>query len=330
MRLLAMGAVAVGLFGLALSDDCAAQDWWPGPTPQDIRDANMKKRRVKFPNEQDLKKMEKAAPDKAPARPAKPRRVLSWGRLWTHAGNAFAEEAVKMLGKKTGAFEVVASDDPRLLLPESLKKFDAIFLNNLHDQQPFLPLDWRKLRRDPQHPAKRLDKAIKQSILEFIMEDGKGVAGVHGAIAALKDWKEFGEMMGGFHVGHYGGRHVIKADDPGHPINACFEGKPFKIGDECYIPGPFSRREVRVLLSLDLTQMKAPAEKNEWLKKVMEGREDDYPISWIRKYGRGRSFYCGLGHSPNTYLDPLFLRHLLAGIQFVIGDLPGETAPSVK
>lgn len=44
-----------------------------------------------------------------------------WGRLWTHWGNAFCEEAVKIIGSKSGAFEVVATDDPRALPPENLQ-----------------------------------------------------------------------------------------------------------------------------------------------------------------------------------------------------------------
>ena len=62
----------------------------------------------------------------------------------------------------------------------------------------------------------------------------------------------------------------------------------------------------------------------------MEGRPRDYAISWVKRYGQGRVFYCGLGHMPSTCANPLFLRHVLAGIQFVIGDLPGDTTPSEK
>jgi type 1 glutamine amidotransferase len=294
-------------------------------------EAKLKEERVQRPGPQDLKKIEEAAPPEAPAKPARPRKVLVWGRLWTHAGNAFAEEAVKILGRKTGAFEAVASDDPRLLLPDSLKTFDAVFFNNLHDRQPFLPLDSTALPKGKQAEAQRIDKAVKDSILQFVMEAGKGVAGVHGAIAALKDWPEFGEMMGAFHGGHWGGPQVLKLDDPDHPVNACFGGKPFRIADECYVAGPpYSRSKVRVLLSLDLTQVPDPAEKADWLKQAMKGRERDYAISWVKAHGKGRVFYCCLGHMPNVYTNPLFLRHVLAGIQFAIGDLPGGTAPSEK
>ena len=77
-----------------------------------------------------------ALPDKPLAAPLKPRKLLCWGRHWTHMANAFTEETVKILGRKTGAFEVVATDDPQLLLPERLQNFDAIFLNSLHDRCP--------------------------------------------------------------------------------------------------------------------------------------------------------------------------------------------------
>ncbi|HUT37496.1 MAG TPA: ThuA domain-containing protein [Planctomycetota bacterium] len=312
---------------------------WPGPTPPEIREALMKKRFSRRPAERELQQIEAAAPDKAPAAPAKPRRVLCYGRLWTHLANAFTEESVKIFGRKTGAFEVVAGDDPRLLLPESLKTFDALFLNGLHDPQPFLPLNWKTLPPDELAAAKKLDTEIKQSILAFVMEDGKGIAGIEGSIAALGDWKEFGEMMGAFYNGHYRGKHVYKVEEPKHPVAACLEGKDIELDDQSYLPGPpYSRKKVRVLLSLDLTKTPDPTtnEKQAWLKGHEKrqvdytGREKDYAISWVRQHGKGRVFYCSLGVDWRTYLNPAFLRYLLAGIQFAIGDLPGDTTPSEK
>jgi len=179
---------------------------WPGPTPPEIRDALIKMRNGTLPAGQDLKKIEAASPDRAPATPAKLRRVLCWGRLWRHPCNAFTEETVKILGRKTKAFEVVAGDEPRFLLPESLKGFDALFLNGLHDPQPFLPLDWKTL------PPGELDAARKQSLLDFVAKDGKGLADIEGPIAALQDWEEFGQMMGAFYNGHCRGEHVYRVE----------------------------------------------------------------------------------------------------------------------
>ncbi len=190
-------------------------------------------------------------------------------------------------------------------------------LNNIHEPSPFLPADIAKLDRERQDAAGKLDAAVKSSILEFVRE-GKGVAGIHAATAAFGGWPEYLEMIGGVYAGHIEEDVTIRLDDPGHPVNAAFDGKPFAIRDEVYIfGGPFSRKGVRVLASLDLERMKDPGKR----------ADKDYAVSWVRAYGKGRVFYTTLGHAPETYWNPVFLRHLLAGVQFAIGDLPGETAP---
>jgi type 1 glutamine amidotransferase len=292
----------------------------PGPTPQEAREAKMKAKNVRAPNKQELEKMEAAAPDKAPAKPAKRRRVLVWGHAWTHLPNPFAEEALRILGRKTGAFEAVVSDDPRLLLPDRLGQFDALVMNNIHEHEPFLPDDLAKRSKEQQEAARKFDQAIKKSILDFVA-GGKGLAGTHAATAACQRWREYGEMMGGYYGGHIMQDVVIKLDDPDHPVNACFEGKVWRVHDEVYIfREPYSRKKLRVLLSLDLSQMADPGKRP----------DKDYAISWVRRYGKGRVFYCTLGHCPKTYWNPLFLRHFLAGMQFVLGDLKADAAPSVK
>jgi len=55
--------------------------------------------------------------------------------------------------------------------------------------------------------------------------------------------------------------------------------------------------------------------------------DQDYPITWVRTWGKGCVLYCSLGHAPATYWNPLFLEHVLAGIQFACGDLQADAAP---
>jgi type 1 glutamine amidotransferase len=310
---------------------------WPGPTPPDIRDSLVSSRRIFRPTQQELARIEAIAPDRPAAPCAKPRKLLVWGRLWTHLCNPFTEETVKILGKKTGAFEIVATDDPQMLLPENLKGFDAIFLNGLHDPTPFLPPWLKEMPPEQQAAARELDQKVKQGILKFVGEDGKGIAGIEGSICALRDWKEFGELMGAFYNGHYVGNFVIRVEDPAHPLTACFGGQPFRVFDQAYVPGPpYSRKNLRVLLSLDLTQTPDPTAdpKMAWLKEAVKrleastGREKDYPISWVKPYGKGRVFYVSLGVQKAPYFSPLFLQYLLAGTQFALGDMPCNVTPS--
>ncbi|MGA2617231.1 MAG: ThuA domain-containing protein [Thermoguttaceae bacterium] len=311
---------------------------WPGPTPPEQREAMLKKTFVFRVSPQDSKEMEKLAPDKPLVAPLKPRKLLCWGRHWTHMANSFAEEAVKILGRKTGAFEVLATDDPQVLLPEKLKDFDAIFFNSLHDRCPFLPPWLNDMPKEEQAAAQELDQKIKQSILKFVGEDGKGIAAIEGAIAAHQDWKEWGELMGAFYAGHYTARLAIKVADPAHPLTACLVGQDYRVMDNAYIPGPpYSRQKVRVLLTLDLTQTPEPTEdpKSAWLKPSVKNLEEstgrkEYPISWIKPYRKGRVFYFSEGVQRAPYSSPLFLRYLLAGIQFATGDLAADTTPSAK
>lgn len=266
--------------------------------------------------------------------------MLLWGRVWRHLANPLTEDAVKILARKTGAFEVVVSDDPRALLPEGLKDFDAIFFTGLHDPEPFQP-PWgvKDLPAAERDAALALDQQVKASILKFVGEDGKGIAAIEGALAALHKWKDYGELMGAFYAGHYVQNLVIKVEDPAHPLTACFEGGPYSIHDQAYVPGPpYSRKKLRVLLSLDMSKTADPVAdpKMAWLrpnvKKLAEytGRADDYPISWVKPYGKGRVFYCSLGVQKAPYSSPPFYRYLLGGIQFATGDLAADMTPSEK
>jgi hypothetical protein len=98
---------------------------------------------------------------------------------------------------------------------------------------------------------------------------------------------------------------------------------------------PDFRKGLRVLLTLDLEKMADPSKRRNGGVRVeiygggatpdLSIREDgDYVISWVRRYGKGRVFYCSLGHEPSSYYNPHVLRHYLAGIQFALGDLEAD------
>jgi hypothetical protein len=47
---------------------------------------------------------------------------------------------------------------------------------------------------------------------------------------------------------------------------------------------------------------------------------DDHPMAWYHEYDGGRAFYTELGHVEESYTDENYLKHLLGGIQYAIGD----------
>jgi len=264
-----------------------------------------------------LKRIETAIPAKAFVRPRKSRKLLIFDLNVGYGGHASiptANMAFKLMGQKTGAFETEISRDPLVFKPENLKQFDAIFLNNTVGN----------LFEDP---------ALRKSLIEFVYGGG-GLLGVHGTTVAFthwpgarEDWPEFGIMLGARGANHYDSKeHVfIKLDDPAHPINKPFGGKDFEYRDEFFrVHGPYSRKRVRVLFSIDTdkTKFKGQPRGNCF-------REDnDYALAWVRNYGRGRVFYCTIAHNPYVFWDSKMLQFYLAATQFAMGDLDAPTIPS--
>jgi hypothetical protein len=62
-------------------------------------------------------------------------------------------------------------------------------------------------------------RAGKKSLLDFVA-GGKGLAGCHAATDCLYNWKEYGDMMGGYFQGHPFGNIVVKLDDAKSPLMA--------------------------------------------------------------------------------------------------------------
>ncbi|MHC4166566.1 MAG: ThuA domain-containing protein [Planctomycetota bacterium] len=266
------------------------------------------------------RRVEAAIPSRAPARPRKRRRLLIFELNVGYGGHRSiptASLAFTLMGKKTGAFETVISRDPSVFEPESLRQFDAVFLNNTVGN----------LFTDP---------ALRQSLLEFVYGGG-GLMGVHGTSVAFtqwpgarEDWPEFGIMLGARGASHRDSdEHVIiKLDDPDHPVNRPFGGRSYDYRDEFFrIHGPYSRDRVRVIQSID-------TEKTDMNQGTARGNcvrdDNDYAVAWVRQYGRGRVFYCTFAHNPYVFWDPKMLEFYLAATQFALGDLPGPTIPSNK
>lgn len=45
----------------------------------------------------------------------------------------------------------------------------------------------------------------------------------------------------------------------------------------------------------------------------------DHPMSWYHSFDGGRSFYTNMGHTDETFSEPLFLDHVWAGLQYATG-----------
>ena len=300
-------------------------------------------------NDGDIQKMTDAMPAKAPA---KPHKVLVYSHCggFRHGSIPVGNKCFEIMGEKTGAFQAVVSDDLANFEPDKLKEFDGVLLNNctgelftlkgprkprkpdrkrIKDEAKFKQAEARYLKELAKYEEdlKKLkgqpDKSeeLRKSFMDWI-KNGGAVIGTHAATDCSYQWKEYGQMMGGYFAGHPWNQDVpLRNDDPTNPINAAFEGKGFTVKDEIYQfkRGVYSRYQLRTLLSLDMSK----------LKKKGGRKDNDYAISWVKMHGKGRVFYCSLGHRNEIFWNPVVLKHYLAGIQWALGDLKGvETKPN--
>jgi len=143
-------------------------------------------------------------------------------------------------------------------------------------------------------------------------------------------WPEFNQMIGGFFKYHWLDPQLItvKIDDPKSPITAMFHGQEFEIHDETYTFGMevWSRTNLHILTSIDYDKMSAEDKAKEDFPRA----DHDYGLSWIRREGKGRLFYEAHGHSERIYAMKPMLEHVLAGVQYAMGDLNADDGPSIK
>jgi hypothetical protein len=144
-------------------------------------------------------------------------------------------------------------------------------------------------------------------------------------------WPEWIQIVGGYFKFHwnYPTPITVKIDDPKSPINAAFKGRSFNVIDEVYTfnDKSFSRENVHVLTSIDYDKM---TDCDKGLESSPRP-DHDYGLSWIRREGQGRMFYQALGHHESIYYNnPAMLAHILAGMQYALGDLKADDSPRRK
>lgn len=220
-------------------------------------------------------------------------------RVLVRAEPCVVEQTFMELGPKTGLFNVVCSQDSRTeITAEKLKNYDAVFFYTTGS----LPIS----------------ETQKSDLLAFI-RSGKGFAGSHCATDTFYDWKEYGELIGGYFDGHPWHEKVrVLVEDRKNPATKHL-GDSFEITDEIYqFRTPYSREKLRVLMRLDMTSVKNPGKR----------KDGDNALAWIRTFDKGRVFYTALGHRDEVWRDPRFQEHVLGGLRFIFFLEDADATPS--
>ncbi|MEE9363615.1 MAG: ThuA domain-containing protein [Cellulophaga sp.] len=216
--------------------------------------------------------------------------VFSKTENFRHSSIEIGIEAIKKLGAENN-FIIETTEDGNSFNEEYLKDFQAvIFLNTTFD----------------------VLNPVQQSQMERFIQSGGGYVGVHSATDTEYGWPWYGKLVGAYFDSHPNDPNVQEATvsvvNPNHKATDSLPTS-WKTKDEWYNYKAIDS-ENKVLLKVDESTYKGGT------------NGDNHPIAWYKEYDGGRSFYTGLGHTEEQYSNPIFLNHLLGGIQYAIG--PGS------
>jgi type 1 glutamine amidotransferase len=220
-------------------------------------------------------------------------RILLFTRTQAFRHESIAPAVSALRAKASAAGVAVdATEDASLFNGPDLTRYDAVvFLMTTGDV---------------------LDTSQQNALMDFVRRGG-GFAGVHSATDTEYDWPWYGQLVGAYFDGHPSnpgvrqGRLLVRASD--HPAT---RGLPptWQRSDEWY---QFRSQQpgLTVLLDIDETSYKSVAENP---------APSPRPIAWFRPFDGGLSFYTALGHTDESWSEPLFLSHVWGGIVAVLGE----------
>ncbi len=252
-------------------------------------------------------------------KPKQARKVLIFSRTmgYRHRSIGLGKKTLALLGKESGAYEVVVSDDLANFEKPAIDQFDAIcFLNTTLN---VFGSAKKPETEEAQEEAKTREARLKKNLATYVA-GGKGFIGIHAATDTFYEWPEYGNLIGGYFVNHpwRSSTDVVIDVEKGmekHPLNRGFSTGKLSFKEEIYqFKDPYDSKKLNILTRLN-------TEESDMKVSGIQRTDNDFGTSWYKNYGEGRVFYCSLGHNNHIYYNAEVLAHYLAGIQYAIGDL---------
>ena len=192
--------------------------------------------------------------------------------------------AIQKLGSENNVV-VDTTKNAAYFHPDSLRNYEAVvFLSTTQD-----------VLNDEQQVA-----------FEKFIQAGGGFAGIHAAADTEYEWPWYNKLVGAYFLSHpEQQKATVRVKDKNHPSTRHLPND-WELFDELYNYKDINP-EIKVLATLDESTYKGG--KN----------GENHPIVWYHDFDGGRAFYTGLGHTKESYSDPLFLKHIWGGINYAMG-----------
>ncbi|MFD2718302.1 ThuA domain-containing protein [Hymenobacter monticola] len=210
--------------------------------------------------------------------------VFSKTNGFHHASIPVGIRAIQQLGREN-KFRVDTTTNAGKFRLDTLRKYQAVvFLSTTQDV---------------------LD-ATQQTAFEQYIRLGRGFVGIHAATDTEYNWPWYNGLVGAYFNGHPAVQQAtVRVTDKTHTATS-FLPDSWVRTDEWYNFRNIAP-DLHVLATLDETTYTGGT------------NGATHPIAWYHSYGGGRAFYTAGGHTDDSFREPLFVRHLLGGIRYAMG-----------
>ena len=220
------------------------------------------------------------------------------GKGYVHDNIPSAVSCIQQFGKQYG-FRVDTSSNASVMTESNLKQYTLLIFPSTNNDV--------------------FDNNEQRLAFRHYIEAGGGFVGIHSVTGTERNWKWFKMMLGGTFSWHAKFQKFnVRMVDPTHPS---VQGLPttWTKGDEFYFakelyPGP------KVLMAHDITTLDTTdaAQKANIIKNAGTFAEL-YPSVWTYDFDGGHTWVTTLGHDKKDYSEPVYMKHILQGIQYVAG-----------
>jgi len=215
------------------------------------------------------------------------------GKGYVHDNIPYAVSCIQKLGLQHG-FKVDSSSDASVMTKENLKQYTLLIFTSTNNDV--------------------FDTDDQRLAFRHYIEAGGGFVGIHSVTGTERNWKWFKMMLGGTFSWHaHFQKFKVRVIDPSHPS---IQGLPkvWEKEDECYFgkelyPGP------KALMAHDITSLDTT--QRELVLKNAGTFADLYPAVWAYDFDGGHTWVTVLGHDKKDYSDPVYVKHIFQGIEFV-------------
>lgn len=148
----------------------------------------------------------------------------------------------------------------------------------------------------------------QQLAFEDYIQTGGAFMGIHAAADTEYEWPWYTSLVGAQFESHPAIQSAVVMRAPIDFPATDFLPERWLRTDEWYNFKALSPKTTQLLLLDENTY--------EGGKHFAQGQL--HPTAWFQEYDGGRAFYTGGGHTDESYAEPLFRRHLKAGLAWVV------------